>query len=194
MMQPLPPEGLPASRGLPDPGEWLSRYGDALYRYALARLRRPHEAEEAVQETLLAALRARRQFRGQSHPRTWLIGILKRKVLDLARAAARAAPADPDDLGEWFNARGKWRRPPGRWPGPAEVAERSELWAVVRRCLGKLPARTAAAFTLRVLDEAAPDEVCRALAISPANLWVLLHRARLGLVRCLQTNWFDAEG
>ena len=194
MMQPLPPEGRPASRGLPDPGEWLTRYGDALYRYALARLRRPHDAEEAVQETLLAALRARRQFRGQSHPRTWLIGILKRKVLDLARAAARLAPADPDDLGEWFNARGKWRRPPGRWPGPDEVAERSELWAVVRRCLGKLPARTAAAFTLRVLDEAAPDAVCRALAITPANLWVLLHRARLGLVRCLQSNWFDAEG
>ena len=118
----------------------------------------------------------------------------ERKVLDLARAAARAAQADPDDLGEWFNARGKWRRPPGRWPGPAEVAERSELWGVVRRCLGKLPARTAAAFTLRVLDEAAPDEVCRALAITPANLWVLLHRARLGLVRCLQSNWFDAEG
>ena len=194
MSQHLPAEGRPARPELPEPGEWLPRYGDVLYRYALARLRRPHEAEEAVQETLLAALKARGQFQGRSDPRTWLIGILKRKVLDLARAAARAAPADPDDLGEWFNARGKWRRPPGRWPGPDEVAERSELWGVVRHCLGKLPARTAAAFTLRVLDEAAPDAVCRALAITPANLWVLLHRARLGLVRCLQSNWFDAEG
>ena len=64
---------------------------------------------------------------------------------------------------------------------------------VVRRCLAKLPARMAAAFTLRTLDEHAPDEVCRQLAVSPGNLWVLLHRARLRLVRCLQVHWFDAE-
>src|SRR6516225_285228 len=92
MSQHLPAEGRPARPELPEPGEWLPRYGDVLYRYALARLRRPHEAEEAVQETLLAALKARGQFQGRSDPRTWLIGILKRKVLDRLRAAARAAP------------------------------------------------------------------------------------------------------
>ena len=194
MTQRLPAGDRPAGQDLPDPAEWLERYGDALYRYALSRLRRPQEAEEAVQDTLLAALKGRGQFQGQSHPRTWLIGILKRKVHDLARAAARSAPpAEQDKPGTWFDARGKWRRPPERWPDPAELAERSELWGVVRRCLGKLPTRMAAAFTLRTLDELGPAEVCRALTISPANLWVLLHRARLRLVRCLQSNWFDAE-
>jgi RNA polymerase sigma-70 factor (ECF subfamily) len=194
MMQPLPPEGLPASRGLPDPGEWLTRYGDALYRYALARLRRPHDAEEAVQETLLAALRARRQFRGQSHPRTWLIGILKRKVADQLRAAARRAPgSEVDDLDTWFDANGKWRKSPRNWRDPAASAERSEFWAVVRHCLARLPSRMAAAFTLRTIDERAAAEVCRELALSPGNLWVLLHRARLGLVRCLEVHWFRAK-
>jgi RNA polymerase sigma-70 factor (ECF subfamily) len=179
---------------LPDPGEWLSRYGDALYRYALDRLRRSHEAEDAVQETLLAALKARGEFQGRSDPRTWLIGILKRKVADRLRAAARAArETDLNDLDAWFDTRGKWRKAPGRWDDPAAAAERSEFWPVVRRCLAQLPARMAQAFTLRTLDDRAPADVCRELAISPDNLWVLLHRARLQLMRCLERHGFDAR-
>jgi RNA polymerase sigma-70 factor (ECF subfamily) len=195
MKEPSSAEHVAASRHLPEPGEWLPRYGDALYRYALARLRQPHEAEEAVQETLLAALRAREQFQGRSHPRTWLMGILKRKVVDQLRAAARGARgSDPDDLDAWFDARGKWRKPPWGWHDPAASAERAEFWAVVRQCLTRLPARMAAAFTLRTLDDRAATEVCRELAVSPGNLWVLLHRARLQMVRCLDLHWFRAEG
>jgi RNA polymerase sigma-70 factor (ECF subfamily) len=195
MTERIPTEDHPARPDLPEPAEWLGRYGDALYRYALARLRRPHEAEEAVQEALLAALRARGQFQGRSRPGTWLMGILKRKVVDRLRAAAREARGtDPDDLDFWFDARGKWRRPPGRWDDPAAAAERSEFWGVVRRCLARLPARMAGAFALRTLDEQAPADVCRELGISPGNLWVLLHRARLQLVRCLELHWFGARG
>jgi RNA polymerase sigma-70 factor (TIGR02943 family) len=194
MARPLPAEDTPAGQNLPEPGEWVERYGDALYRYALARLRRPHEAEEAVQDTLLAALKARGQFQGRSHPRTWLMSILKRKVIDRLRAAARAAPvANLDDLDAWFDARGHWRRPPRRWADPAAAAEFAEFWGVLGGCLARLPAQMAAAFPLRTLDDRAPTDVCRELAVSPGNLWVLLHRARLRLVRCLEIHWFDAE-
>jgi RNA polymerase sigma-70 factor (ECF subfamily) len=195
MTQPFSTEDSPVSRNLPEPGEWPDRYGDALYGYALNRLRRPHEAEEAVQETLLAALRTREQFQGRCHPLTWLTGILKRKVLDSLRAAARAArETDVPDLKVWFNAREKWRHWPGRWDDPAAAAERSEFWGVVRRCLDRLPAGMAEAFTLRVLDNETPAEVCRELAITSSNFWVLLHRARLQLVRCLDLHWFDVKG
>src|SRR5262249_7498118 len=151
--------------------------------YALARLRRPAEAEDAVQETLLAALKVRHQFEGRSHPRTWLMGILKHKVLARLREAARkGAQAPVEDLGHWFDERGKWHRPPGRWAGPEDAVERSEFWYVVRRCLARLPARMAAAFTLRTIDEYTATEVCRELTLTSRNLWVLLHRARLRLV------------
>lgn len=194
MKQQLPAEGGPSAENLPEPCEWLSRYGDSLYRYALSRLRRSHDAEEAVQETLLAALTRRSEFQGRSHPRTWLMGILKRKVVDRMRAAAREArETEPGNLDAWFNSKGKWRKSPRRWDDPAASAERSEFWSVARRCLAQLPARMAAAFTLRTLDDRAPTEVCRELDISHANLWVLLHRARLGLVRCLDLHWFNAE-
>jgi RNA polymerase sigma-70 factor (ECF subfamily) len=194
MTLPFPADDGPARPTLPEPGDWLNQYGDSLYRYALDRLRRPHEAEEAVQETLLAALQARTQFQGRSHPRTWLMGILKRKVVDQMRAAVRNAPeADVQDLDAWFDRWGHWRRPPRPWDDPASVAERSEFWGVVRDCLTKLPRRMAEAFTLRTLDDCGPSEVCRELDVSPSNLWVLLHRARLRLVRCLEIHWFQTS-
>jgi RNA polymerase sigma-70 factor (ECF subfamily) len=189
-----PDRDTAARRELPEPGEWLERYGDVLYRYALSRLRRPQDAEEVVQETLLAALKAREEFRGRSHPRSWFVGILRHKILSRLRAAARRGPsADVDDLDAFFDARGYWRKASVRWGDPAAVAERQDFWRVVRSCLSRLPPRMAAAFTLRTLDERTPDEVCADLAISPANFWVLLHRARLRLVRCLQVHWFEAE-
>jgi RNA polymerase sigma-70 factor (TIGR02943 family) len=194
MTQRAPNEDAPARQHLPEPSEWLERYGDVLYRFALARLRRPHEAEEVVQEALLAALQARRQFKGRSHPRTWLVGILKRKILDRLRTTARTVPrTNLPNLDAWFNDRGKWRKPLGRWEDPTDHAERSEFWEILRRCLAKLPTRMAAAFTLRTVDDSPPTDVCRELEISPNNLWVLLHRARLQLARCLQSNGLDAE-
>jgi RNA polymerase sigma-70 factor (ECF subfamily) len=189
-----PGENSPEGRALPEPAEWLERYGDALYRYALSRLRRPHDAEEVVQETLLAALHARHDYHGRSHPRTWLLGILRHKVLTRLRdAARRGGHTDVGDLDTWFDTRGYWRRPGVRWGDPAAAAERQEFWRVVRSCLSRLPPRMAAAFVLRTLDDRTPDDVCQELAISSANFWVLLHRARLQLVRCLQLRWFDAE-
>jgi RNA polymerase sigma-70 factor (TIGR02943 family) len=182
-------------RELPEPAEWVERYGDSLYRFALARLRRSHEAEEAVQEALLAALKSRAQFRGRSHPRTWLMGILHHKVLSRLREAARRAPiTPPDDLDRWFDGWGHWRRAPGAWGDPAAAAEREDFWEVVRRCLRRLPARMAEAFTLRTVAERTAAEVCRDLAITASNLWVLMHRARLRMVRCLQQNWFADGG
>jgi RNA polymerase sigma-70 factor (TIGR02943 family) len=181
-------------QSLPQPSEWLDRYGDALYGFAVARLKRTQDAEEAVQETLLAALKSRDKFQGRSEPRTWLIGILKHQIARQLQKAARAAkPADPDELDVFFTNKGKWRQPPGRWHEPTAMAERSEFWRVLSACLTKLPARMAAVFTLRTLDEQPPDEVCRELEISTGNFWVLMHRARLRLVRCLQINWF-AQG
>jgi RNA polymerase sigma-70 factor (ECF subfamily) len=189
-----PGEDLSARPELPEPREWLEQYGDVLYRYALSRLRRSHDAEEAVQETLLAALQARDRFQGRSHPRSWLLGIMRHKILSRLRAAARKGPGtDVGDLDAFFNAGGFWRKPKVRWGDPAELAERQDFWRVVGSCMATLPPRMAAAFTLRTLEQHAPDEVCQELAISSANLWVLLHRARLQLLRCLQIHWFDAE-
>ncbi|UCE60898.1 MAG: sigma-70 family RNA polymerase sigma factor [Phycisphaerales bacterium] len=179
-----------------DPVEWVDRHGDALYRFALLRLRDPEQAEDAVQECFTAALAARERFAGDSSERTWLVGILKRKVVDHLRKRIRERPTEPgeteDELADYFNKRGLWQRKPRKWAGgAASLLENHDFWAVFRACLEGLSPRLSEAFTLRELDSMSGEEVCKVLGISSTNLWARLHRARLGLRQCLQNNWFS---
>ena len=180
------------SPGAVDPAAWVDRYGDTLYRYALVRLRNADAAEEVVQETFLAALRARDQFAGRGEEGAWLLGICKRKLVDFIRRRQRPDAAPGDELGAdpsagFFDAKGNWRFDPRMMKGrPEAVLEREEFWQAVRGCLGRLPQRQADAFTLREIEEMSGEEICKDLGISASNLWVLLHRARLQLMRCMQ--------
>lgn len=178
---------------------WVDEHGDYLYRFALSRLRQAEAAEDMVQETFLAALRAGEKFAGRSSERTWLVSILKRKIVDYLRRKGRERPAtDLDVVNQWadslFDERGNWAKKPRKWPGdPGAALEKIEFWSVVSRCLGKLPQRLASAFTLREIEELDSQEICEVLGVSANNLWVMLHRARLGLLRCLEINWFDTR-
>ncbi|VTR92902.1 rna sigma-24 ecf subfamily : RNA polymerase, sigma-24 subunit, ECF subfamily OS=Methyloglobulus morosus KoM1 GN=MGMO_177c00220 PE=4 SV=1: Sigma70_r2: Sigma70_r4_2 [Gemmata massiliana] len=184
-----------------DPHTWVERHGDYLYRFAVAHVRRTDAAEDLVQDALLAAWKAQDRFDGAASERTWLTAILKRKVIDWLRKQVRERlAADPgtgpdrftDDL---FTRRGEWRAPPGLWARghPAEVLDREEFWDALHGCLGKLPVRLHDVFALRYLDEAASEDVCRELGLTPANFWVMLHRARLRMWWCLSKNWFGTE-
>lgn len=186
------------SRPCPDPASWVDRYGDYLFRYALLRLRDRGAAEDMVQDTLLAALRNRDRFAGRSSFRTWLVAILKRKIIDqLGRAKRQRPAADISDkkdlLDKLFDGSGKWRRTPPAWDDPGAALEQSEFWDVFRRCLGKLPAPQGNAFALRELEGMATEAVRKLLRVTASNLGVLLHRARLGLWRCLSLRWFGEE-
>jgi RNA polymerase sigma-70 factor (ECF subfamily) len=180
-----------------DPEVWVDRHGDGLYRYALLRLRSPELAADAVQETFLEALRARGSFAGRSSERTWLVGILRHKILDHyrrtggARAAVGNGAAEGPGDDPAFDRRGRWREAPASWAGdPARALEAREFWDVFGRCLARLPRGLADAFFLREVDGLGADEVCDLLGITPANLWARLHRGRSLLRRCLEANWF----
>lgn len=184
------------SVGAPD--DWLTDHGAALYKYALLLTRDEHMAEDAVQETLLAALQARDRFSGESSVRAWLIGILKHKVMDMFRRDARQVRLeDPDDLEggedplaeEIFKADGQWRDKPSDWGNPEEMLERGQFMAILQRCLDALPPRLARLFMLREVMEENTENICQEFTITPTNLWTMLYRARLGLRRCLDRNW-----
>src|SRR5688500_10622854 len=83
----------------PDPERWLDDHGDYLFKYAVFRLRDDIVAEDAVQETFLAALKAYENFEGRGSERTWLVGILKHKIIDHFRRVGREAPIgeEPDE-------------------------------------------------------------------------------------------------
>ncbi len=196
----LDPQAESQSSTLSDPSSWVDAYGDSLYRFALVRLRDSGLAEEAVQETFLAALGAAASFAGRSSERTWLFGILKRKVADTLRRRTRERPipqaSEDSSLDEvidgLFRAQGSWNRRPGRWtPDPAVLAENTDFWRVFAECLDALPPRTAQVFSLRVMDGHEVEEACKILDISSNNLFVILHRARTRLRECLEVNWFE---
>ncbi len=178
---------------------WVDEHSDYLFGYVLPRVRDRHLAEELVQETFLAAIKAVESFRGDSSPRTWLVGLLRRKIADHYRKRGREQQGESIDatdpmIDAWFDKKGAWIKWPRRWEmDPAELLQRAEFWGVLEDCVQALPERLAEAFTLRKMDDRKPDEVCKLLSITPTNLWVALHRARARLRACLEANWFESD-
>jgi RNA polymerase sigma-70 factor, ECF subfamily len=177
---------------------WLQEHGDALYGYALPRVRGEDAAEDLVQETLLAALAGHARFAGAAAERTWLIGILKHKLVDHLRKAVRQralSEVQADESSEMFDRRGNWNVRVSAWYGdPHAALENAEFRDVLARCLAKLPTRIAQLFWLREADGIGSEQLCQDLEITPTNLWTMLHRARLRLRRCLSIHWFESDG
>jgi RNA polymerase sigma-70 factor (ECF subfamily) len=179
-----------------DASSWVDDYGDALFRYAMARVHDRDVAEDLVQETFLSALSDRQHYRGEAAFLTWLTAILHRKTIDYYRRRSKERElndsVDRDSIGRLlFDRRGGWRRRLGDWPNsPHEALEREEFWGVMNDCLSQLPHTLAAAFHLREIDACETAAICRRLDISATNLSVRLHRARSLLRRCLELRWF----
>jgi RNA polymerase sigma-70 factor (ECF subfamily) len=184
---------------LPDPATWVDQHGDFLFRYAVARLGNSAVAEDLVQETFLAALRAGERFAGRSAERSWFVGILKHKIIDYLRRQGRERPVSAVNSSgerseELFDKTGHWQIKPAKWSAdPSDVLEKREFWEAFRRCLENLPQRLATIFSLREVDELPTEEVCELMKVTPGNLGVLLYRARMGLRRCLEVNWFGIK-
>jgi RNA polymerase sigma-70 factor, ECF subfamily len=171
-----------------------------LLRYASLQLRDPCAAEDAVQETLLAALAGEAGFGGRSNLRTWLTGILKHKIVDTIRRRQREPIAmatfdeeiDLDDFDAVFKRNGGWDTPPADWGDPVAALDRRQFFDILDFCLEKLPPNTGRVFMMREVMELETDEICKELRITANNLWVILYRARVSLRQCLEQHWFAA--
>jgi len=184
-----------------DPSEWVDRYGDYLFRYGMLRLRDRSTAEDLVQETFLAALKDRGSYSGNSSESTWMVGILKHKIADHFRRQAREAPLEDGDLREQpdpssFDRSGHWVSGPSDWGGnPADLYREKRFLDQFKNCLAGLSPNQTNAFTLREIEGADTAEICKVLNVTETNLWVILHRARALLRRCLETRWINrSEG
>ena len=185
-----------------DPATWVDEHGDSLFRFAFMRLRDASTAEDVVQETLLSAIQAKTSYTGKATERTWLIGILKHKIIDHYRKNSKQVQLTDEDTDlsgteRFFERPDKWDghwsiplRPVDPEQSPEEVIEKGEFWDVMKACLSALPDRVANVFTLREMDGLSSDEICDALGLSTSNFWVIMHRARMQLRRCIEIKWF----
>jgi RNA polymerase sigma-70 factor (ECF subfamily) len=179
----------------------LETHRTALLRFALLQLHNKTHAEDVVQETMVAALQGADRFAGGSSVRTWLVGILKHKILDHYRAAAREQPLSDDaeefsldDFDPLFKEDGHFVEQPTDWDNPENALVRNEFFEILETCLEALPRNTARVFTLREIMGVDTEDICRELSISANNCWVLLYRARMSLRTCLEQRWFGPAG
>lgn len=178
-----------------DAHDWLTQHGDYLFRVARRQLHSDALAEDAVQETLLAALVARERYAGNASPRTWLTAILKHKIVDLIRRQVREVEIPRDADGEeavdaLFKQDGHWAEPPRPWGNPETEAELGQLRRALDDCADRLKPLMAQVFSLREVGGMETEDICKELGITPTNCWVLLHRARLFMRQCLELNGF----
>ena len=169
-----------------------------LMRVAQLQLREREVAEDVVQDTIVAALSGAAGFDGRSSLKTWLTGILKHKIVDAIRRKAKAPvplsaideEASLDDVEAMFRADGGWEAPPADWGDPEAALGERQFFDVMEFCLEKLPPQTGRVFMMREVMGLETDEICKELAITANNLWVILYRARMALRACLEEHWF----
>jgi RNA polymerase sigma-70 factor (ECF subfamily) len=174
---------------------------DYLLKFARLQLRNEAWAEDAVSEVMLAALAKPQAFDNRSQLKTWLVGILKHKVIDALRHHGREVTQldakednneDPlDYLG--FKADGHFVDTPADWGNPEQQASNKQFFEVLEACANRLPAVQARLFLMREWLELSSEEICNELGLTSTNLYVQLHRARLRLRECLELNWYGKK-
>ncbi len=177
------------------PKIWVDQYADYLFNYAVSRVSDTEIAKDLVQETFFAGLKSAKNYKGDAAERTWLIAILKRKVIDHYRkinsnkgkAEVRMTyNTNSETEGDWLEE---------QVADPMSILENSdieneELGNAIQECISKLPKKQALVFTMKTVQGMSTEDICNELDINPSNLWVMIHRARTTLMDCLNQNWF----
>lgn len=177
-----------------NPNLWVDKYSDYLYNYTIVRVNDHEIAQDLISETFLAGLKSKDNFKGEASERTWLISILKRKIIDHYRkinsikgkAEIRINYKDDEAEGDWLEERVK-----DPFDKTAEdTMMNEELGLAILNCLGTLDERQATIFRMKTIENFDTEAICNEYNITPSNLWVIIHRARKAMAECLEHKWF----
>jgi len=178
-----------------NPNNWVKLYSDYLFNYTITRVKDRETAQDLISETFLAGLKSKVNFKGEASERTWLISILKRKIIDHYRkinskkgkAEVRMRySSDSETEGDWLE-----ERVADPFDKTAEdILVNSELGDAIHDCLDKLPENQANVFKMKTILNYETETICYDLNITASNLWVIIHRARIALADCMEKNWF----
>jgi len=178
-----------------NPDKWIDLYADYLFNYTITRVNDKNIAQDIVQDTFYAGLKSMKNFKGEASERTWLISILKRKIIDYYRKInSKKGKAevrihynvDSDSQGDWLEE----QVADSLEINAEDKMVNEELGLAILNCLNKLPEKQAKVFNLKTIKGYDTEFICNELEITPSNLWVIIHRARTALANCLEKNWF----
>lgn len=177
-----------------NPNKWIDLYSDYLFNYTITRVNDREMAKDLVQDTFFAGLKSMKNFKGEASERTWLISILKRKIIDYYRkinsnkgkAEVRMSFVSDENEGDWLE-----ERVADPFDKTAEdTLENDELGDAIYNCLSKLPEKQATVFKMKTIEGMETETICNELNITASNLWVIIHRARIAMADCMQKTWF----
>lgn len=179
-----------------DPNKWIELYADYLYNYAITRVDGQELAKDLVQETFFSGIKGKDNFRGEASERTWLVSILKRKIIDHYRKinSEKGQQEIRMSFYEEGEKKGNWieERVPQSWGNEGSAGiENDELKKALETCIDHLPEKYRIVFLLKTVQQYETDEICNELGITPSNLWVIIHRARMQLRNCMEKKWFN---
>lgn len=172
----------------------VEQYTQDLYKWALHKVSDTELAKDLVQDTFLAAAEKIESFKGDSTPKTWLFSILNYKIIDVYRKKAKQPLVSENDVfSKFFDAGGGWKKEaqPQNWDENEEhLLDNLEFQLVLKKCMDALPEKWGIAVKSKFLLNKKGDEICQELDIAPTNFWQMVHRAKLQLRDCVDTNWF----
>ncbi|OIQ98106.1 ECF RNA polymerase sigma factor SigG [mine drainage metagenome] len=181
-------------------GVFLEDVRRQMLKFATMQLGDSHQAEDAVQEALIGALKNAASFGGRAALKTWIFAILKNKIADTLRQKQRSVNVsslqrdgdEDEDFSELFDSKGFWQpeERPVAWGNPEASLREGQFWIVFEACLEGLPPKQARVFMMREFIELDADEICAEVNLTTSNLHVLLHRSRLRLRECIENKWY----
>jgi len=175
------------------PDKWVGNYADALYAYTITRVKDVQQAEDIVQNTFLSAWKARDTYKGQASEKNWLYAICKNKIIDHFRKhAADMVNLSSKEEDMYFDQGNHWTgdAAPKAWSVHfQQPVESKEFYAILDQCKQKLKDIQQAVFVMKYMEDTDSEEICKVLGITTSNYWVLIHRAKLHLRKCLEKNW-----
>lgn len=181
------------------PEKWVDNYADYLFSFAAYRLNQKELAEDLVQETFLSAWKAMHEFKGLASEKTWLTGILKNKIIDTYRKHVRTKKVMDESVElNYFFSEGEhshWTEqaaPNSNSMNAIDQLQQKELNTILERCLELLPETWNRISKLKLIDEEKTEVICKNFDITPSNLWVIIHRAKLQLRDCIDKKWNHA--
>jgi len=177
-----------------NPEKWVDNYSNYLFNYTITRVNDREVAKDLISETFLAGLKSMKNFKGQAAERTWLISILKRKIIDYYRKInSKKAQAEIKPNYRANDREGDWLEEQVETQGEKSAEDQlinTELGTAIYECLGTLSEKHAKIFKMKTIDNVDTEVICNEFNISSSNLWVIIHRARTALASCLEKNWF----
>ncbi|MBE0661297.1 MAG: sigma-70 family RNA polymerase sigma factor [Bacteroidales bacterium] len=175
--------------------DWVAQYTEEMYKWALYKTSSIEVAEDLVQDTFLAVSEKFSTFKGDSSPKTWLFSILNHKIIDYYRKRVnQPVRIETQVLAGIFNDNEGWKpeKQPREWHSEEVHLLDDEVFkAVLKKCLEALPEKWNLSVKMKYLTDKSGEEICQELGITPSNFWQMIHRAKLKLRDCIETNWFQ---